>query len=68
MVMWSMYFLTVHAENQQYFYLANLSIFPDCSRTSQTHATCSWVKPKEAMPEATEGVISDDASSPGGVP
>ena len=24
-------------------------MFPDCSRTSHTHATCSWVKPNEAM-------------------
>ena len=31
-------------------YLARRSIFPDCSKTSQTHATCSWVKPNDAIP------------------
>ena len=31
-------------------YLANLSIFCDCSNTSQTQATCSCVNPKEDMP------------------
>ena len=30
-------------------YRPNRSIFPDCSNTSQTHATCSWVNPKEAI-------------------
>ncbi len=37
-------------------YLASLSMFPDCSKTSHTQATCSWVKPKEAIPPLPEAV------------
>ena len=49
-------------------YLANRSIFPDCSRTSQTQATCSWVKPNDAIPVvgvelAEEVPINDDDSA-----
>jgi hypothetical protein len=32
-------------------HLASLSTLPDCSRTSQTQATCSWVNPKEVREE-----------------
>ena len=48
-------------------YLASRSIFPDCSRTSQTQATCSWVKPNEAIPvvgvELAEDVPTRDEDS-----
>ena len=36
-------------------YLAKRSMFPDCSSTSQTQATCSCVNPNEVMPPAPEG-------------
>ena len=41
-------------------YLASLSTLPDCSRTSHTQATCSWVNPKEVR----EG--AEPAPSPSG--
>ena len=40
-------------------YRPNLSIFPDCSNTSQTHATCSWVKPSGAMMALLEAAATE---------
>jgi hypothetical protein len=44
-------------------HLASLSTLPDCSRTSQTQATCSWVNPKEVR---EEWVGADPPTSPSG--
>ena len=41
-------------------YLANLSMFPDCSNTSQTHATCSCVNPNEAIPPPPDEGLSPE--------
>ena len=38
----------------------NLSIFPDCCRTSQTQATCSWVKPNEGNIAGDWGLGHED--------
>ena len=49
-------------------YLPNLSMFPDCSNTSQTQATCSWVKPSGAMAldvAATEAMVEVDTEAGG---
>ena len=37
------------------------SILPDCCRTSQTQATCSWVKPKEGKSagDSELGMVGD---------
>ena len=36
-------------------YLSNLATWPLCSRTSQTHATCSCVNPNDVMVELLAG-------------
>ena len=50
-------------------YLANLSIFCDCSNTSQTQATCSCVNPKEDIPpgeaERPEAELVEDTGVTG---
>ena len=49
-------------------YRANRSIFPDCSNTSQTQATCSWVNPNEAIPPGGVTVIAPEATELTGKP
>ena len=38
-------------------HLSSLATLPLCSSTSQTQATCSWVKPKEVMVELVDGGV-----------
>ena len=44
--------------------LSSRCTLPLCSRTSHTQATCSWVKPKVAMPEAGLGVGGPPSTPP----